>query len=638
VRNSYDGRIFLSRNSISFGEPLYGIAAIAENQINLLISESTGKESAVLNVAGALKYTADLTPDNLDPASVGSSSPNTQFRPLYANDIIYGGLGNDSIHSGAGDDAILGGEAPGIPAYVTNYGQNGNLVQVNNNTPNHFVTESDFAHPFNPGNPLGFKPNVIKWVDQGKFALYDANDLLRKIMLTTSGTLSKTGPTPSATNLTWFLDFNASDGPLDTFWVAGTGRVPTDGDDRVFGDLGNDWVVGGTGRDALFPGWGNDLVNADDNLETNGGLNNRTDTNPSYNDLVYGGSGLDVMIGNTGGDRMDDFVGEFNSLYVPYSNFGLPTVQRLPNPGLISFLLQVAKNDGADLSLAAQYHADPTRNGEPFGELGMVLQQDAAWQANNGGPRDPQAGNLQNKADTTDNGLPIQQLAAAAAPYSTAVATITQDELDSIVAAAKQLWTTLGAGDPRLAVLDQVTVLAGNLPSGMLGETTGAQIVIDRSAAGWGWFVDPTPNDNSEFAIRLSSEALAASPSSPAAGRMDLLTTAVHEMGNVMGFPEDRGHDVMGMVLQAGERRVPTGLRLPTVSEEALAALSTLATTSAGGILADTLRVLGHNGNTGYVQCHHCWQRPKPPLLEQIPPGLNRRDSQALVNERVCPP
>ena len=41
--------------------------------------------------------------------------------------------------------------------------------------------------------------------------------------------------------------------------------------------------------------------------------------------------------------------------------------------------------------------------------------------------------------------------------------------------------------------------------------------------------------------MRLSSEALAASPSSPAAGRMDLLTTVVHEMGNVMGFPEDRG-------------------------------------------------------------------------------------------------
>ena len=149
------------------------------------------------------------------------------------------------------------------------------------------------------------------------------------------------------------LDFKANEGPIDTVWVAGTktAGVATDGDDRIFGDLGNDWILGGTGRDAMFPGWGNDLVNADDNLETNGGLNNRTDTNPSYNDLVYGGSGLDVMIGNTGADRMSDFTGEFNSFLVPYSNFGIPTVQRMPNPGIISFLLQVAKNDGADLSL-----------------------------------------------------------------------------------------------------------------------------------------------------------------------------------------------------------------------------------------------------------------------------------------------
>src|SRR4029079_11572209 len=179
-----DGRIFASRNSISYGEPLYGIAAIPANQINLLISESSAKESAVLNVAGDLKYTADLTPDNLDPASVGSSSPHANFRPLYANDIIYGGLGDDSIHGGAGDDAILGGEAPGILAYVTNYDQNGNLAPVNNNTANPLVTEGHSAYRFNPGNPLGFKSTVanptLTTTDLGKFALYDANDPLRK--------------------------------------------------------------------------------------------------------------------------------------------------------------------------------------------------------------------------------------------------------------------------------------------------------------------------------------------------------------------------------------------------------------------------------------------------------------------------
>jgi hypothetical protein len=187
-----------------------------------------------------------------------------------------------------------------------------------------------------------------------------------------------------------------------------------------------------------------------------------------------------------------------------------------------------------------------------------VLQPDAAWGSNNGKPRDPQAGNLQNKVDTTDNGKPIQQVAAAEAPSSTAVVTITQQELDSIVVAATQLWTAaLGAGDSRLAALDRVTVLAGNLPDGMLGETSGAQIVIDRSAQGWGWFIDPTPLDNREFTIDLGNGVFVTSAASAAAGRMDLLSTVLHELGNAMGFAEDTGQDVTGMTLQPGERRVP---------------------------------------------------------------------------------
>ena len=49
-----------------------------------------------------------------------------------------------------------------------------------------------------------------------------------------------------------------------------------DGRDRIFGDNGNDWIVGGTDCDWLFGGFGDDLLNLDDNLETNGGANDRT--------------------------------------------------------------------------------------------------------------------------------------------------------------------------------------------------------------------------------------------------------------------------------------------------------------------------------------------------------------------------
>src|SRR5262249_24208675 len=167
---------------------------------------------------------------------------------------------------------------------------------------------------------------------------------------------------------------------------------PTDGDDHIFGDLGNDWAVGGTGRDVMYGGWGDDLLNADDNLNSNGGLNNVTDTNPSYEDLTFGGAGRHVLIATTNGARLMDWVGEFNTMLTPYAQFGAVSVSRLLRPSEAQFLYDLSKSDGADQTLAAQYSSDPTRNGEPFGELGLVLQQDAAWGAQNGGPRDPQAG------------------------------------------------------------------------------------------------------------------------------------------------------------------------------------------------------------------------------------------------------
>ena len=131
----------------------------------------------------------------------------------------------------------------------------------------------------------------------------------------------------------------------------------------IFGDLGNDWLVGGTGNDTIWGGWGNDLMNADDDLAAgcastanNGNclqygdtwLNDIPDTHPSYEDRVYGGAGLDVLIGNTGGDRLIDWVGEFNSYLVPFAPFGIATVSRQVEPQLPEFLYALSHSQGAD--------------------------------------------------------------------------------------------------------------------------------------------------------------------------------------------------------------------------------------------------------------------------------------------------
>ncbi len=92
-------------------------------------------------------------------------------------------------------------------------------------------------------------------------------------------------------------------------------------------------------------------------------------------------------------------------------------------------------------------------------------------------------------------------------------------------------------------------VEVGNLPQDKLGVTIGNQILIDSSAAGRGWFVDPTPS------------------ASPTSGRMDLLTVVEHELGHVLGLDDLNGNGhaggLMDELLDTGVRRLVFGLDLP---------------------------------------------------------------------------
>src|SRR5262249_8475528 len=89
----------------------------------------------------------------------------------------------------------------------------------------------------------------------------------------------------------------------------------------------------------------------------------------------------------------------------------------------------------------------------------------------------------------------------------------------------------------------------GDLPGAYLGTVTDGTVWIDRDAAGHGWYIDPTPRDDSEFPAR---------PGGPAFGREDLLTVVMHEMGHLLGF-EDGGQGLMETVLHAGVRQAPSG-------------------------------------------------------------------------------
>ncbi len=345
-----DGRILTSRNSATYGEPLFGIQPLRASDPDTKYSNgdvlnefiyTPGKiQTATLNPAGALKKTVNLEPFNLQPTSATNTFQDPLHRPLRADDIIYGGLDSDFLHGGAGDDAMSGAEA--LPSF--------------------------FAAPFNPGNVLAYGMHKT-----GEFANYDEYDPWRKV----AGFL---------------LNFAANEGPLVA--DATYGSKATDGDDAIFGDLGNDWIVGGTGRDTLYGGYGDDLLNADDDHDTLGGTNRGTDTHPSYEDRAYGGAGRDVLIANTGGDRLIDWVGEFNSYIVPFAPYGIATVSRTLQPQLPEFLYALSRSQGIDPTRTGDTGASGARNGEPEGEMGLVLQKDADWHDQTGAPDDPQAGNI----------------------------------------------------------------------------------------------------------------------------------------------------------------------------------------------------------------------------------------------------
>jgi Ca2+-binding RTX toxin-like protein len=366
-----DGRLKTSRNGLT--EPLYGVNTATAQQT---ISTPGNIQLATINVTGTLTKSADLTPFSNDPSWTAATDEFGGITRRNADDIIFGGLGNDFLHGGSGDDAISGAEAL-VLSWAPVYDP-ATHVQTG-------VIEVDYTHPVNLGYMLAFNPVDVdgkhaNLTRAGEFALYNEYDPLRKIVVNGGD---------------YFLNFDANDpaAPASTLDAS----KKTDGDDKIFGDLGNDWLVGGTGRDDLYGGFGNDLLNADDDLGTNNGANDQPDTSASYEDRAFGGAGRDVLIANTGGDRLIDWTGEFNSYLVPFAPFGMATVSRTLQPHLMDFLYALSAADGADPTRAADkasLGADPSRNGEPWGELGLVLQTDAAWSDQHGGPADPQAGNL----------------------------------------------------------------------------------------------------------------------------------------------------------------------------------------------------------------------------------------------------
>jgi hypothetical protein len=162
--------------------------------------------------------------------------------------------------------------------------------------------------------------------------------------------------------------------------------------------------------------------------------------------------------------------------------------------------------------------------------------------------------------------LPLSgaNLMASRAPEGAMEATssLAEAELEAITAEAIERWTeTLSLDSTAQALLSRVSIEIVDFSDLTLGRAVEDTVLIDVDAAGYGWYVDTTPADDVEFGLTPGELELMAAGTSPALGRMDLLTVVMHELGHVLGY-DDLDPSVGALMsgsLDAGVRRLVDG-------------------------------------------------------------------------------
>ncbi|WP_411846475.1 WD40 repeat domain-containing protein [Roseibacillus persicicus] len=139
------------------------------------------------------------------------------------------------------------------------------------------------------------------------------------------------------------------------------------------------------------------------------------------------------------------------------------------------------------------------------------------------------------------------------------VADLSQQNLKAIGEIAKGLWKKSGLNEEQIAALDEISYRISDLGGENLGSAKDTIVTIDDNAAGSHWFIDLTPNENSEFLSLEGQYNQVARQQGPAWGGIDLLTVILHEQGHVLGMPDSTNinEGLMFGQLAPSERRLP---------------------------------------------------------------------------------
>lgn len=142
-------------------------------------------------------------------------------------------------------------------------------------------------------------------------------------------------------------------------------------------------------------------------------------------------------------------------------------------------------------------------------------------------------------------------------PDATALQPLTSEAVDPVLEAAKEQ-VAAGADSSTSDLLSDVKVEIVKLSGNQLAraDSTTNTIYLDVNAAGWGWYIDATPDSNTEFDATSDPRIFSASLLSPAAGQIDLLTVLLHELSHLLGDEHVSDASLMDPVLDPGERKL----------------------------------------------------------------------------------
>jgi hypothetical protein len=164
-------------------------------------------------------------------------------------------------------------------------------------------------------------------------------------------------------------------------------------------------------------------------------------------------------------------------------------------------------------------------------------------------------------SSSDDDTSSLMWLASGENKSQQSVVKLTESEVSAMVQAAISRWADAGLSAKSIAKLQSLTFEIADLPDGQLASATSSRIILDETAAGYGWFFDATPSDDNEFEVLVIDQELQATPASPAYGRVDLLSVLMRQLGSTVksGKAKLQGPQawLMESTIEPGTRRAP---------------------------------------------------------------------------------